>query len=321
MSYARVATDDPDEPAPGQGGGYPPPSPPSPLSSTLPSSTTSARWRVLRFAPRPILALLACVVVVHYLTLLVSVHVDPAPSQDWIRPASLPLPLSAPLPSSPESESAGTPLRDATPVASALRFLALAEAEVAALGLDTCGDELGRAMVDAAAQRRVVYCAGSSGGGRIEEEGDREGGDEGVTPGDEDYRAHLEAASRRDARVECMPFRPLGSLDARDDSTDPSPSSASNSSNSSDPDPDAIVPEWWPGATPPCISQYLRPTQRINQRHFVAPRCTLTRAGEALRHPPPDAFVGTSIVDEEARCKRVLGHTVVFVQRQDQWNP
>lgn len=353
MAYARVATDDPDDPpAPHHptGAGYPPTSPPTAQPSSLPSfsSPPTSRWRFLRFAPRPMLALLSAVVLVHYLTLLISVHVDPSPSRDWIQPDTPP-PFAAWLPSHSNTSDegtgygagylaasdggAGTPLRDATPIATALRFLALAEAEVAALGLDTCDDEIGRAMVDAAAKRRVVYCAGAEGDDRMgdgEEEGDEadDGGEwEGVTPGDDDDYARLKAAAKRDARIECMPFRPLVSP-PHASATDAGAQSDATSANSSSPDADAdadadaIVPDWWPGTTPPCISQYLRPVHRISQRNFVAPGCGLTRSGEALRHPAPDAFVGTSIIDEEAaRCRRVLGHTVVFVQRQDQWNP
>lgn len=181
--------------------------------------------------------------------------------------------------------------RDATPIASAQYFLSLAEAEVGALGMDTCADEAGRAMLGAAARRRIVFCAS-----RDANQTDAEG----ISPGDADARARLAAASTLGARVECMPLRPLGFQNGN------------------------ATPGWWPATSAPCVSRHLRPVHRINQRHFVAPRCGVTRAGGALRDVAAEAFVGAAIVDAkdgQAECKRVLGHTVLFVQRQDQWNP
>lgn len=182
-----------------------------------------------------------------------------------------------------------------------------------------------------------MYCGGDDShiGGGEEEEGY-------VNPGDLDAKARLDASSKLGARIECMPLRPLEGI----------PEQKQGQGNS--------TPSWWPATSVPCISRHLQPVHRINQRHFLAPQCRVTRAGEALNRVAAEAFVGGLIVEreesraderekagvirrkvegwkgksgasrvaplsfgtaKEGECKRVLGHTVMFVQRQDQWNP
>ncbi len=235
---------------------------------------------------RLLLALVAGCVLVHYAILLTTPAPDPEPSMNWVLPA-LPPPPPPPI-------GQGEPYRDPTPIASAQYFLALAEKEVQALGLDTCGDEVGRAMVRAAAERRMVYCASSPPPNATDE----------VVTGDPDFLQRLEAAAARPARIECMPLRSIGA---------PGPEGADPGLNS--------TPSWWPITSAPCVSRNLRPVARINQRNFLA-QCDVTRAGLALKRVAAEAFVGGMIVPEEGeRCKRVLGQTVMFVQRMDQWNP
>ncbi|TXT12095.1 uncharacterized protein COLE_02505 [Cutaneotrichosporon oleaginosum] len=217
--------------------------------------------------------------------LLISSASQPSPRRDWVLPAS----PSAPAP----PESHGAPYRDATPVASAQAFLALAEAEISALGLDTCGDEIGRAMVRAAAARRMVYCAA-----------DNSSSSEEVAAGDPGAAERLAAAAVRTAHIECMPMRGIGP--PRAEGVDPTL---------------GATPPWWPITSTVCVSRNLRPVARINQRNFLA-RCGVTPLGERLRLAAAETFVGRAIVAEDGeRCARVLPHTVMFVQRMDQWNP
>ncbi|GMK54410.1 hypothetical protein CspeluHIS016_0109960 [Cutaneotrichosporon spelunceum] len=269
MAYVPLATDE--QPT------YPPSSP----------NTPSRRWP----RGRLLLGLLAVPVLVHYGLLLTSAP-DPQPSVTWVRPSE-PAPPSPPL-------GQGSPYRDPTPIASAQYFLSLAEEEVKALGLDTCGDEVGRAMVRAAAKRRLVYCSSPS--YSSETEG---AGAEAVSNLDLDLDPEkLAAAADRPARIECMPLRSIGKPGLEG----PNPELHS-------------MPSWWPITSAPCVSRNLRPVARINQRNFLA-RCEVTNVGKKLNKVAAEAFVGSMIVPEQNEtCRSILGHTVMFVQRMDVWNP
>ncbi|KAJ7171073.1 hypothetical protein C8R46DRAFT_1262107 [Mycena filopes] len=182
----------------------------------------------------------------------------------------------------------GSPFfRDAHPALHARLFLARAQAEIRARGLDTCGGRLSTPMVEGYMKAAVPYCQ----------------------PRD--------AASPLAAHITCFPAR--------------APSSPNG---------------WWPYPQAFCSSSNLAHTagwgsSNTQTRGLFTGACTLTDAGRTLKDAMgKEVFLGTEFAEPDALaalqpnrnkngggggglgvCAENLTHPVLFVPRQDRWNP
>lgn len=79
---------------------------------------------------------------------------------------------------------------------------------------------------------------------------------------------------------------------------------------------------WWPYPTSPCLSTGLRPVK--NQQRLFRAECEVTEDGNKLAEEMGgERFLGVELDwdGEVTRCNETLERTVVFIGRQDQWNP
>jgi hypothetical protein len=79
---------------------------------------------------------------------------------------------------------------------------------------------------------------------------------------------------------------------------------------------------WWPYPTSPCLSTHLRPVK--DQQRLFRAECTVTEDGNKLAEEMGrERFLGVEMSwdGEKTRCNQTLDRTVVFIGRQDQWNP
>ncbi|WOO79772.1 uncharacterized protein LOC62_02G003288 [Vanrija pseudolonga] len=195
--------------------------------------------------------------------------------------------LAAPPPGLNMSSVAGGLVRDATPLRTVSAFFQLAQQEVAARGLDTDNDKLGKSLVDAYVRARVPYCGAE------------------VHPVQENNSTHTHWA-------------PGGLISAHN--TVPAAAAACFPLHHDE------FAKWWPYPHAPCISTNLRAVAGAG-RAFVAPGCDLSAQGQALLQDMGDErFLGKDIEvvpvgSERARCKSRIEHTLMVVGRQDQWNP
>ena len=177
----------------------------------------------------------------------------------------------------PSASQPGAFFRDSFPIRTALGFWRLAEEEAAAGNWDTCGDKLGRKLVEAYHTSRVEYCV-PQGQGHFQ-----------LVP-------TPQLSPRPASHMTCTPVHH---------------DSFSN---------------WWPYPAAPCFSSNLR-TIVEERREWRSAGCSITPAGEELREEMGrEWFPGTStsqidINEEEAECLEHVEHTVMFIGRQDQWNP
>lgn len=188
----------------------------------------------------------------------------------------------------PSAGQPGTFFRDSFPIRSMLAFWELAEKEVAAKGLDTCNDQLGRGLVEGYHSSELAYC---------------------VPPGEGDVfeavntaniSAGWDAASGEQvpaSRISCSPVQ------------------------------DNDFTNWWPYPAAPCVSTNLR-TIPNESRRYRAAGCEITEKGVKLTiGMGRETFLGAQMEsvdmdDERAICKeRIERTTAVLIGRQDQWNP
>lgn len=187
----------------------------------------------------------------------------------------------------PSAGQPGTFFRDSFPIRSMLAFWELAEKEVAAKGLDTCNDQLGRGLVEGYHSSELAYC---------------------VPPGEGDVfealdtlnmSANWDVASGEQVpatRISCTPVQ------------------------------DNDFTKWWPYPAAPCVSTNLR-TIPDESRKYRAVGCKITDKGVKLNvDMGREKFLGAQMEsvdmeDERAICKERIERTTVLIGRQDQWNP
>ncbi|KAJ7723312.1 hypothetical protein DFH07DRAFT_856129 [Mycena maculata] len=173
-----------------------------------------------------------------------------------------------------EGDSASPFFRDPHPALHTRLFLARAQAEIRARGLDTCGGQLSAPMVDGYVDAAVEYCK------------------------------PLDTSPFPPPSITCFPVRAPGSRNS-----------------------------WWPYTQAFCASAHLSHTagwggDLANRGLFTAP-CRLTEQGEALKvGMGSEVFLGTefAVLEEggakkERECGETVAHPVLFVPRQDRWNP
>ncbi|KAL7418598.1 hypothetical protein Q5752_007056 [Cryptotrichosporon argae] len=182
----------------------------------------------------------------------------------------------------------GTFFRDPRPLRTALAFWELAEREVAARRLDTCGGKLGRELVDAYARHEVAYC---------------------VPPG-------VDAGARGFTPVEhngshAIPWDPAVPVDGTEIYCAPVHRDAFS--------------RWWPYPAAPCVSKNLRAVQDDGRRFHAV--CAVTDDGARLgTEMGRERFLGSDsdrigTDDDAAQCKERVERTLLVIGRQDQWNP
>ncbi|KAJ7023080.1 hypothetical protein C8F04DRAFT_1240383 [Mycena alexandri] len=175
--------------------------------------------------------------------------------------------------------------RDAHPALHARLFLARAQAEIRARGLDTCGGQLGVPMVQGYMKAAVPYC-----------------------------EPRADPTDTSAASITCFPAR--------------APSSPNG---------------WWPYPQAFCAAHHLAHTPGwggpMQDRGLFTGPCALTPAGRALKDAMGrEAFLGTEFIEPDALlaaeggrsknggggdkgCAENVTHPVLFVPRQDRWNP
>ncbi|KAJ7248290.1 hypothetical protein B0H12DRAFT_724337 [Mycena haematopus] len=160
--------------------------------------------------------------------------------------------------------------RDAHPALHARLFLARAQAEIRARGLDTCGGQLSARMVEGYVEGAVPYCA---------------------------------APSLAGPAVTCFP--------------------AGGAAAPSSPN------KWWPYPQAFCTSEGLAHTPGwggdVPVRGLFTGRCAVTNWGADLKSAMGrEVFLGSEFAEdttEPSSCAETLTHPVLFVHRQDRWNP
>lgn len=175
--------------------------------------------------------------------------------------------------------------RDPTPIRTARKFWELAEAQVAQLGADTCGDFLGRSFIEAYVRSKLDYCV-SEQGSSLE---------------------HLPAVGKSH-----LPWVP----------SDPGGDDLGDAAIMCIPVHHDEFSKWWRYPASPCLSTRLRP-KATNRTVFYAPGCKKTEQGMALDDEMGDeVFLGKGVIDGDGPlCKHKVDHTLLFIGRQDQWNP
>jgi hypothetical protein len=79
---------------------------------------------------------------------------------------------------------------------------------------------------------------------------------------------------------------------------------------------------WWPYPSAPCLSSHLRPVKDQGRR-FRA-QCKVTDDGKKLDDEMGhERFLGMELLwdEQQTECKQTVDRTLVFIGRQDQWNP
>ncbi|KAJ7053969.1 hypothetical protein C8F01DRAFT_1165516 [Mycena amicta] len=160
--------------------------------------------------------------------------------------------------------------RDPHPALHARLFLARAQAEIKARGLNTCDGKLSGRMVDGYVDAAMSYC---------EPKGETQ-----------------------DASVTCFPVKAAGSPNT-----------------------------WWPYTQSFCSSQNLMHNPgwgsgNLRERGGFVGQCTITDAGKALKTAMGrENFLGTEFTEASAgappSCGENITHPVLFIPRQDRWNP
>ena len=179
----------------------------------------------------------------------------------------------------------GTFFRDAYPLKSMLAFWELAEKQVAAGGLDTCGGQLGRELIDAYHRSQVAYCVPKGQGEEVH-----------LASAHHSENASLwnQAQTIPATGIWCSPVH-------RDEFS-----------------------KWWPYPAAPCVSTNLRAVKG-DDKAFRAAGCEKTEDGKALkREMGKERFLGSDlagVVDELGECAEVIDRTLLVIHRQDQWNP
>ncbi|KAJ7148753.1 hypothetical protein C8R43DRAFT_516320 [Mycena crocata] len=163
-------------------------------------------------------------------------------------------------------DSASPFFRDTHPVLHARLFLARAQAEIRARGLDTCNGQLGTRMVDGYLDAALPYCE--------------------------------PASNAVDASITCFPVR-------------------------------APPNDWWPYTQAFCGSRNLAHTPGwggdLSGRGMFTGQCRVTDAGKQLKADMGrEMFLGVEFQEadaQEKQCGEMVKHPVLFVPRQDRWNP
>ncbi|KAF7377885.1 hypothetical protein MSAN_00212100 [Mycena sanguinolenta] len=168
--------------------------------------------------------------------------------------------------------------RDAHPALHARLFLARAQAEIKARGLDTCGGQLSGRMIEGYLDNAVPYCVPA-----------------------ENNNALAEQASGLRSAITCFP---AGAA---------SPGSSPN--------------HWWPYPQAFCTSQSLAHTPGwgggLNVRGSFTGGCKIGDEGEGLKKGMErEVFLGSEFKEDPTTpCTTTITHPVLFVPRQDRWNP
>ncbi|KIR25875.1 hypothetical protein I309_05315 [Cryptococcus deuterogattii LA55] len=142
----------------------------------------------------------------------------------------------------PSAGQPGTFFRDSFPIRSMLAFWELAEKEVAAKGLDTCNDQLGRGLVEGYHSSELAYCLPPGEGDVFE------------AVNTANMSAGWDAASGEQVpatRISCSPVQ------------------------------DNDFTNWWPYPAAPCVSTNLR-TIPNESRRYRAAGCEITEKGVKL---------------------------------------
>ncbi|KAJ6525826.1 hypothetical protein DFH09DRAFT_1371827 [Mycena vulgaris] len=159
--------------------------------------------------------------------------------------------------------------RDAHPALHARLFLARAQAEIRARGLDTCGGQLSAPMVDAYLTAAVPYCV----------------------PAD--------SAADNSSSITCFPAR-----------AGPGTPNA-----------------WWPYPQAFCASRNLAHTEGWARSGEFTGACVVSEGGKRLKGDMgTEGFLGAEFREGDAegkdqQCGETIKHPVLFVPRQDRWNP
>lgn len=187
----------------------------------------------------------------------------------------------------PSAGQPGTFFRDSFPIRSMLAFWELAEKEVAAKGLDTCNDQLGRGLVEGYHSSELAYC---------------------LPPGEGDVFEAVNTANMSAgwdaASVEQVPATRISCSPVQDND----------------------FTNWWPYPAAPCVSTNLR-TIPNESRRYRAAGCEITEKGVKLNiGMGREKFLGAQMEsvdmdDERAICKERIERITVLIGRQDQWNP
>ncbi|KAJ6461042.1 hypothetical protein C8R45DRAFT_537965 [Mycena sanguinolenta] len=173
--------------------------------------------------------------------------------------------------------------RDAHPALHARLFLARAQAEIKARGLSTCNGQLSGRMVEGYLDNAVPYCVPSS------------------SAASDSSRSHAEEANGQQSAITCFP---AGGA---------SPGGSPNN--------------WWPYPQAFCTSQSLAHTPGwgggLGGRGEFTGGCEIGGAGEGLRTGMgTEVFLGREFkTDPTTPCTTTITHPVLFVPRQDRWNP
>ncbi|KAJ6525817.1 hypothetical protein DFH09DRAFT_1286060 [Mycena vulgaris] len=155
--------------------------------------------------------------------------------------------------------------RDAHPALHARLFLARAQAEVRARGLDTCGGQLSAPMVDAYLTAAVPYCV----------------------PAD--------STADNSSSIKCFPAH-----------------AGAGTPNA-----------WWPYPQAFCASRNLAHTEGWARSGEFIGACAVSEAGQRLKgEMGTEGFLGAEFREGDgAACGETIAHPVLFVPRQDRWNP
>ncbi|KAJ7204327.1 hypothetical protein GGX14DRAFT_368755 [Mycena pura] len=186
--------------------------------------------------------------------------------------------------------------RDSHPALHTRLFLARAQAEVKARKLDTCDGKLSGRMVDGYINAAVSYCEPTSEYLYNDVHGATSEASLGV-----DGLVSFDWGQSNDASITCFPVR------ARD-----SPNA------------------WWPYTQSFCASRNLGHLPgwggSFGTRGNFIGQCALTDAGQQLKKDMGhENFLGAEFSEAGAEpapaCGETITHPVLFVPRQDQWNP
>lgn len=180
----------------------------------------------------------------------------------------------------------GTFFRDTYPLKSMVAFHQLAIEEVAAKGLDTCGDQLGMKFIESYSNSAIPYCVSS----------------------------------------ETSSFEPIIIVNTSRSHTHHSTSTPSSTQIWCTPNRQDGFTDWWPYPNSPCIATNLQPIKDEDRIFRAVGCEVTDQGKELLVNMENEAFLGNHMrsVDLEypdAQCKDVVERTVMIIGRQDQWNP
>ena len=182
----------------------------------------------------------------------------------------------------PAAGQPGTFFRDSYPIRSMLAFWDLAEKEAGAKGVNTCGGQLSRELVQAYHDSQVAYCI----------------------PPEMSSQVTLSNMSSSSS-PEWEPLDPVPATRIWC-----SPVHRSDFSN------------WWPYPAAPCVSTDLRVASKDSGTFKAVGCDVTQDGQDLDGEMGRERFLGNSIERTyEGQCRERIEHTMLVVGRQDQWNP